>query len=597
MQTSQTDRLRSETLENLVFAAKNQRWSYGRRIISSVPVFAILMFIFASVSGLTDIVWKLKPYEQSISTMSDRTDVEFENPGGQVLPKRGTYEVAQIRDTIALERPGTGEIQNAAILVRFPKNAEENAKLPAVVFMHGAGYGTADNSFGDVSEDLASAGFVALTVDKPVWSTNDLTRDYPASAHAYEQCIQYLRNRADVDPDRAGIYATSESAWISPAVAREDGRLAFQILLSPMTYNPRQSLAFMMSQDMSIIGAHTGYRQIFPRILSISASKIGLDNFDFDPHPELAAYVPTFVAWGAKDVMTSQVGGTYKIVNTAKECGNSDITIRNYPIGNHVLRLGDEAEEGTPFVDKYENDMVSWAVGTVRNLKQTTPAIAGSKIVQSISVPTEAAGHDIFTYSMFAVHLFAFVMIAVAVLVSLLVFAKYVYYFFKPGLRVRDVLGLTYKLRMSIVALFAATVVCAAALGTGFGTCAYEIVKLVWGAAPSKPGYIVWSWNIVQILCVSLVWVWSRVLVSFVETGVRRGKIPFPNIPVLDYMDTVAAAKRLARNPKLEKKRAARAFEPVFASTRLGRVYFAVFSLAMFSVLLLMAFWGIYVFW
>ena len=168
MQTSQTDRLRSETLENLVFAAKNQRWSYGRRIISSVPVFAILMFIFASVSGLTDIVWKLKPYEQSISTMSDRTDVEFENPGGQVLPKRGTYEVAQIRDTIALERPGTGEIQNAAILVRFPKNAEENAKLPAVVFMHGAGYGTADNSFGDVSEDLASAGFVALTVDKPV---------------------------------------------------------------------------------------------------------------------------------------------------------------------------------------------------------------------------------------------------------------------------------------------------------------------------------------------------------------------------------------------------------------------------------------------
>ena len=86
-------------------------------------------------------------------------------------------------------------------------------------------------------------------------------------------------------------------------------------------------------------------------------------------------------------------------------------------------------------------------------------------------------------------------------------------------------------------------------------------------------------------------------LVSFVETGVRRGKIPFPNIPVLDYMDTVAAAKRLARNPKLEKKRAARAFEPVFASTRLGRVYFAVFSLAMFSVLLLMAFWGIYVFW
>ena len=48
--------------------------------------------------------------------------------------------------------------------------------------MHGAGYGTCDNSFGDVASGMASAGFVTAVLDKPVWNTTDINRDYPASA-------------------------------------------------------------------------------------------------------------------------------------------------------------------------------------------------------------------------------------------------------------------------------------------------------------------------------------------------------------------------------------------------------------------------------
>ena len=72
-----------------------------------------------------------------------------------------------------------------------------------MVFMHGAGYGTCDNSFGDMASDLSSAGFVTAVLDKPVWSTNDANRDYPGSAAAIDdQVINLLRKMDTVDASK-----------------------------------------------------------------------------------------------------------------------------------------------------------------------------------------------------------------------------------------------------------------------------------------------------------------------------------------------------------------------------------------------------------
>ena len=63
-------------------------------------------------------------------------------------------------------------------------------KRPGVVFMHGAGYGTCDNSFGDMASDLSSAGFVTAVLDKPVWSTNDVNSRLSGLGQAiYDQVI------------------------------------------------------------------------------------------------------------------------------------------------------------------------------------------------------------------------------------------------------------------------------------------------------------------------------------------------------------------------------------------------------------------------
>ena len=148
----------------------------------NLPMFIMLLGILVSVANLTASTWNYEPTEQTIETLDANTAVTFANPSGEKLAKKGDYEVAKRYVTIKAKRPSTGEIQNIKVLIRKPKGAGNGR--PGVVFMHGAGYGTCDNSFGDMASDLSSAGFVTAVLDKPVWSTNDANRDYPGF-HTY----------------------------------------------------------------------------------------------------------------------------------------------------------------------------------------------------------------------------------------------------------------------------------------------------------------------------------------------------------------------------------------------------------------------------
>lgn len=70
--------------------------------------------------------------------------------------------------------------------------------------------------------------------------------------------------------------------------------------------------------------------------------------------------------------MTAQVEGTEKIIDMAHKAGNWDVTVRTYPIANHVPGLGDESNSGISFADAYVDDVISWAVGITRGLQQTS---------------------------------------------------------------------------------------------------------------------------------------------------------------------------------------------------------------------------------
>ena len=620
-------------------AGRHIPWTPARRLLASLPIFIILMGVLSTVSHATQVPWDNDPINQTMATATSDTAVITEpaagtpaeglagdelrdwldanTADGNTVPGIGTYEVDRIDDTIDLERPSTGETQHAHIIVRHPTNAAALAKtrqggkgLPGVVFMHGAGYGTADNSFGDVATDLASAGFVTIVVDKPAWSTGDIDRDYPASAHAYDQCVDYLRGLDFVDDDGIGMYATSESTWITPWLIRQDGRIAFQILASPMVFTPRHALGFFVAQDFAIVGANPGYQSIVRRVFSADATLFGLTNLDFASQIPEAYSIPTFVAYGSKDVMTAQVQGARTILASAKAAGNQNVTIRNYPIANHVLRLGDESETGTMLVDHYEDDMAEWASGIASGRAQLTPRIAGATIHQSIAVPDTLRAERPLTVYGLIVHVAMVAMLLVAIVTGLVVWAKVAARRIRYGRAPRGrahgprprphrlfhglitlrrrrpkpadprpaVLGFSHDFGNVLTTITVTSLVALALFLSGLAQTVMRVVSLIWGAAPVEPGMIAWSWYVIQIACAVVVWAWSRVFAGLIEAGVARGWA-------------------LPRRERDRLKATGVSFDvPLVASTHLGETVFAILTVMTFTIILMFAFWGLFIY-
>lgn len=568
----------------------------------SLPIFIILIGVLVSISNLTTVPWNIEPTGQSMATLTDDTEVTFDNPSGETLPAKGTYEVTERYITLNMTSDGnlTKEsgargkanadgVQAIKVLIREPQNA--SGKRPGVVFMHGAGYGTCDNSFGDVASGMASAGFVTAVLDKPVWNTTDINRDYPASAKAYDQVIEYLRDQSDVDEAKVGIYATSESTWISSYLLEDDPDIAFQILLSPMVFSPRQSLGFFVTQDFTLVGANEGYQSIVQRVFSADTGLFGLNNFDLATLKPAAYAVPTYVAYGSKDVMTAQVDGVRAILYNAHKADNWNMTVRSYPVANHVLRLGDESEAGTPFADAYVDDLIDWAVGTSAGLTQTSEKVAGTNLYQSIGLPGALKARRVGTIYGVILHVTVVLLLLASIVLALVALGRKIAADARwrrekreakrAGMLIPErpvVLGFAHGFGNALLTLTLTTLATLLIFFAGLGQVIMGVVKLAWGSAPTEtPGVMYWSWPVIQVVSVLVLWAWSRVFMHLIEVASVRGLIQIP--PRRESVrDIVTGA------------------DPVLASTRLGRILFWLVAFTMLYILLVFAFWGLFIY-
>lgn len=568
----------------------------------SLPIFIILIGVLVSISNLTTVPWNIEPTGQSMATLTDDTEVTFDNPSGETLPAKGTYEVTERYITLNMTSDGnlTKEsgargkanadgVQAIKVLIREPQNA--SGKRPGVVFMHGAGYGTCDNSFGDVASGMASAGFVTAVLDKPVWNTTDINRDYPASAKAYDQVIEYLRDQSDVDEAKVGIYATSESTWISSYLLEDDPDVAFQILLSPMVFSPRQSLGFFVTQDFTLVGANEGYQSIVQRVFSADTGLFGLNNYDLATLKPAAYAVPTYVAYGSKDVMTAQVDGVRAILYNAHKADNWNVTVRSYPVANHVLRLGDESEAGTPFADAYVDDLIDWAVGTSAGLTQTSEKVAGTNLYQSIGLPGALKARRVGTIYGVILHVTVVLLLLASIVLELVALGRKIAADARwrrekreakrAGMLIPErpvVLGFAHGFGNALLTLTLTTLATLLIFFAGLGQVIMGVVKLAWGSAPTEtPGVMYWSWPVIQVVSVLVLWAWSRVFMHLIEVASVRGLIQIP--PRRESVrDIVTGA------------------DPVLASTRLGRILFWLVAFTMLYILLVFAFWGLFIY-
>lgn len=581
---------------------QSKPWTSTHRLMVSLPIFIILIGVLVSISNLTTVPWNIEPTGQSMATLTDDTEVTFDNPSGETLPAKGTYEVTERYITLNMTSDGnlTKEsgargkanadgVQAIKVLIREPQNA--SGKRPGVVFMHGAGYGTCDNSFGDVASGMASAGFVTAVLDKPVWNTTDINRDYPASAKAYDQVIEYLRDQSDVDEAKVGIYATSESTWISSYLLEDDPDVAFQILLSPMVFSPRQSLGFFVTQDFTLVGANEGYQSIVQRVFSADTGLFGLNNFDLATLKPAAYAVPTYVAYGSKDVMTAQVDGVRAILYNAHKADNWNVTVRSYPVANHVLRLGDESEAGTPFADAYVDDLIDWAVGTSAGLTQTSEKVAGTNLYQSIGLPGALKARRVGTIYGVILHVTVVLLLLASIVLALVALGRKIAADARwrrekreakrAGMLIPErpvVLGFAHGFGNALLTLTLTTLAALLIFFAGLGQVIMGVVKLAWGSAPTEtPGVMYWSWPVIQVVSVLVLWAWSRVFMHLIEAASVRGLIQIP--PRRESVrDIVTGA------------------DPVLASTRLGRILFWLVTFTMLYILLVFAFWGLFIY-
>lgn len=581
---------------------QSKPWTSTHRLMVSLPIFIILIGVLVSISNLTTVPWNIEPTGQSMATLTDDTEVTFDNPSGETLPAKGTYEVTERYITLNMTGDGnlTKEsgargkanadgVQAIKVLIREPQNA--SGKRPGVVFMHGAGYGTCDNSFGDVASGMASAGFVTAVLDKPVWNTTDINRDYPASAKAYDQVIEYLRDQSDVDEAKVGIYATSESTWISSYLLEDDPDIAFQILLSPMVFSPRQSLGFFVTQDFTLVGANEGYQSIVQRVFSADTGLFGLNNFDLATLKPAAYAVPTYVAYGSKDVMTAQVDGVRAILYNAHKADNWNVTVRSYPVANHVLRLGDESEAGTPFADAYVDDLIDWAVGTSAGLTQTSEKVAGTNLYQSIGLPGALKARRVGTIYGVILHVTVVLLLLASIVLALVALGRKIAADARwrrekreakrAGMLIPErpvVLGFAHGFGNALLTLTLTTLATLLIFFAGLGQVIMGVVKLAWGGAPTEtPGVMYWSWPVIQVVSVLVLWAWSRVFMHLIEVASVRGLIQIP--PRRESVrDIVTGA------------------DPVLASTRLGRILFWLVAFTMLYILLVFAFWGLFIY-
>jgi uncharacterized protein len=200
------------------------------------------------------------------------TNVSFTGSGGVVL-----------HGTILAPTSGTG-----------PK--------PGIVMLEGAGNRGRQYLMPD-AEAYARHGIVTLVYDKRTVGYSLLHRDYSLLADDALAGLRLLRTRPDVDPDRVGLWALSEGAFVAPIAANRSTDVKYLITVGAVAITPAVQTAWAYGTYLE----HAGVTGSLPRTLQTTAVRaaIGAGLFpeaDFDPLPHWQQVrQPVLAEWGQLD--------------------------------------------------------------------------------------------------------------------------------------------------------------------------------------------------------------------------------------------------------------------------------------------------------
>jgi dienelactone hydrolase len=329
------------------------------RVAAGTVVGIILLAVLGAVMGPQ---WEPVPVTDPLEVQSTSTAI-----GG--APEPVEYEV---RTTVV-----SVQLDGAVVQAEISEPVGAPGGRAGVVFVHGAGTGKFSTAFEEQAYALAASGVVAMVPDKRLDTYTARHRDYVAMAADYAQSVAVLRRWTDVDPERVGLYAESEGAWIAPVMAAQDPGIAFVALVSAPVVPPRQQAAFATDSYLRNTDVPSGVFRAIPRAVGMSLPGGGFEYADFDVAPyQRQMRQPLLVVYGTGDASMPLVQGAEQIIRDTAIAGSVDYTIRYYEGASHGIRV-----EGV-VVEDFLRDLTGW----VRGLPATAdarPRIAGAQPVQA----------------------------------------------------------------------------------------------------------------------------------------------------------------------------------------------------------------------
>ena len=119
---------------------------------------------------------------------------------------------------------------------------------PAVVILHTANGGLRSYPFYQhLTRELPSHGWAVFLYDRRgsgASGGNFETASFSDLAEDALAAVSTLQSRADINPERIGVYGISQGGWIAPIAAARNQQVAFQIIVSSSGVSPAQQMDY-----------------------------------------------------------------------------------------------------------------------------------------------------------------------------------------------------------------------------------------------------------------------------------------------------------------------------------------------------------------
>ncbi|MER6048424.1 alpha/beta hydrolase [Streptomyces sp. NPDC001793] len=247
-------------------------------------------------------------------------------------------------------------------------------RRPGIVLVHGAGPETRAKYQAE-AQAMARAGFVVLSYDKRTAGYSLTQRSYAQLADDALAGVQLLSRRADVAPDKIGLWGFSEGGWVVPLAASRSAQVSYVVLVGTSGVSPARESAWAMENKLRHEGVAGSLLKTMPDTGTRFLADAGLlAEADYDPRPALRRVrQPVLALWG-DDQKSPPAESATAIEKALRDGGNTDVTLRFFPHADHKLHASaDGFQRGAQLTPGYIDTMASWVAGQGHRANDTLP--------------------------------------------------------------------------------------------------------------------------------------------------------------------------------------------------------------------------------